>query len=290
MSYVKRRLDVTFSLGTGKDGDGPPDIYTYTGMRVSAAIVKAGGAGLSMSTIRIFGMGQDVMNRLSTLGQNVLRTRRNGVSIKAGDDVAGMALVFQGTIQNGWADYRGAPDVCFSVDAQAGLIEALKPVAPSSYPGGADVATIMADLAAQMGVMFENNGVQVQISNPYFPGTALNQAQQCARAADINMILDNGTLAIWPKSGSRGGAIPVISAQNGMVGYPTFTSQGVAFRCLYTPAINYGATVQMQSELKPACGKWVVNRLIYNLESETPGGAWFTDVEAGAPGYIQILR
>jgi hypothetical protein len=102
------------------------------------------------------------------------------------------------------------------------------------------------------------------------------------------MIVDDGTLAIWPQGGTRGGVVPVISAKSGMVGYPTFTSRGVAFRCLYTPTISYGTTVQVESALTPACGKWVVYRLIYSLESETPGGAWFADVEAGAPGYTPI--
>jgi hypothetical protein len=35
----------------------------------------------------------------------------------------------------------------------------------------------------------------------------------------------------------------------------------------------------VQSTLTPANGKWIVSRLNYDLESMTPNGKWFMDIE-----------
>ena len=152
------------------------------------------------------------------------QTRQNVIEIAAGDIESGMSTVFRGTITSGFADFTGAPDVVFHVVAHIGGIEVMVPIAPTSFKGGADVATIMAGLAMQMGLNFENNGVKVQLSNPYFPGTGRTQAQACAEHAGIEWIIDNGTLAIWYPGQARGGVASLLSPSTGMVGYPAYTS------------------------------------------------------------------
>lgn len=287
-NFAKRRVDVTFTIGTGDLGEGTPSTVTLTGLRVSANIVKAGGASLGNGQLRIMGMTLSHMNQVSTLGLTVMVVRKNTVSVTAGDDVSGMALVFEGTIFEAWADFQGAPEVVFNVVASTGLYDAVKPVPPSSYSGGADVAVIMSNLAEQMNFVFENSGVSVQLSNPYFPGTAREQAERCAKAADINMIMDDKTLAIWPKGTARGTEKVSLSPETGMVGYPTYTSNGIAVTCLFNPSIRFGGKIEVKSSLTPACGEWVVQTLAHSLESETPGGAWFTSLTAARQGYVGI--
>jgi hypothetical protein len=141
-----------------------------------------------------------------------------------------------------------------------------------------DVATIMAGLAEQGGFHFENNGVQVQFFDPYFPGTVLEQIQRCAAKAGINHTIDHqtNTLAIWPRGGSRGGKIPLISPTTGMIGYPVFDPNGVLVTTTYNPSIRTGQIVQVQSSLQAANGQWGVNSLEHELESQVPGGQWRT--------------
>jgi hypothetical protein len=66
---------------------------------------------------------------------------------------------------------------------------------------------------------------------------------------------DLGILAIWPKFGSRGGAIPLIAPPplGGMVAYPTYSALGIDVQTLYTPSIGFGRQVQVQSSLQAAC-------------------------------------
>jgi hypothetical protein len=282
--FVQRLLSFIFQLGEGQFGNSGFDTVTIDGLRASCRIIKAGGPSMSTAECDIYGMTRDQMNKLSTLGMVATLQRRNVITINAGDAEAGLSTVFRGTITNAWADFTGAPDVLFHVSAHVGGIEALVPIAPSSFKGGADVATIMSGLATQMGLSFENNGVQVQLSNPYFPGTARTQAQACAEHAGIEWIIDDGTLAIWPSGFSRGGVAPLLSPQTGMVGYPAYTSMGIIVRSVYNPSIGFGHKIEVASDLTDACGVWVVNRLDYELDSMVPHGKWFALMEAARVG------
>lgn len=250
--------------------------------------------------IRVFGVTQSIMNAVSTLGIPLPMVRANNtVLVEAGDTVNGMATVYSGYIQNAWQNLDGSPETFLHIISYRGLDEAVRPAAPSSFPGTADVATIMSGLARQMEYVFENSGVQTQLSSPYLSGTLLQQAQTVARAAGIEMYLDSGsqTLAIWPKNKTRGGMVPLISANSGLVGYPRFRDQGMGFTCLFNPNIRIGGQILMRSMIgqpsqTPANGApeaeaqmggpngyWAVNApLTYDLAAQVPNGPWFCDV------------
>lgn len=287
-SFTAKRIDVTFRLGTGAFGDEGANTVKLTGHRVACMVLKAGGHSMGEAQLRIWGMTLDQMNKLSTLGMVAVALRNNQVQIEAGDAETGMGVVFTGTITNAWADFQGMPDVAFHVVAASGMYQAMKPIPPTSYTGGADVAVIMAGLAAQMNLAFENGGVRAFLSNPYFPGTAREQAQKVADAAGINWVIDVGKLAIWPRNGSRGGAIPKITPATGLIGYPSFTSTGVGLTALFNPSVGFGGRIAVESSLKPASGEWVVTKLVYNLASEMPNGDWLMFIEANQPGYTPL--
>jgi hypothetical protein len=281
MSFTRKKIDVTISLGTGQFGASGANTVTLSGLRVQAMIQAAPAPAMPAAQVRIFGLPLDMVNQLASVGLvNSAVRLNNTMLVAAGDDEAGMTTVYSGSISESWGQFEGMPDVPLNVIAVAGLAASLKPVGALSYQGQADVATIMQGLATTMGFAFENNNVQVQLSNPYFAGTALAQARACARAADIYMTIDRGVLAIWPKGGSRAtqGTLPLISVASGMRGYPKFSSNGIAVSTLFNPEIRPGGQVQVQSSLPMANGTWLVTQASHVIESETPNGQWFTSV------------
>ena len=288
-SFAKRRIDVTFTRGAGTFTESGTDRVTVSGLRVSCQITKAGGASMSAAHVRVYGLTLSLMNQLATLGRLPGIGTLNSITISAGDDASGMGVVFTGNIAEAWADLNAAPQTAFEVMAYVGLGDALQPVPPTSYQGAASVPVIMASLATLMGLAFENNGVTAVLANPYFPGTARDQALRCVQAAGIEWNGgDNGVVAIWPRGGSRGGTIPLVSPQTGMIGYPTYTRFGVALRMLFNRNIAFGALIKVESSQAPACGQWRIYSLNYELESETPGGAWFTICEGANPDYAPV--
>lgn len=298
MSFAKRRIDVAVKLANDSKTNQPTnfsesgtDTVTISGSRTSVRIQNSGAPAGSTASVDIYGMTPSLMNQLSTLGLVFNIVPRNTLTISAGDEETGMATVFSGTIVSGYGDFNAAPDVPFHFECNSGLADAVAPAVASSFRGSTDVATIMSGFARQMNLGFENSGVKAQLADPYFAGNVLTQMRACADHANINAEIINGTtLAIWPKGGSRtGGAVPLISKETGMVGYPAYTQQGIIVKTLFNPQIAFGGMVQVESSLEKASGKWAVQKLDLALDSLVPRGQWLSTIYGYNPNYPQPI-
>ncbi len=210
-------------------------------------IDRAGGAMYGHLHAQIYGVAQSHMNSLTSFIYQPQDQPSNKISVYAMDR-AQETLVFYGDITTAWGNYQQMPDVFLQIQAIGGYVNKLTPIPPTSYNGPLDAATVMAQLAGQMGYTFENNGVSVQLSSPYLPGTAMDQARELAEQAGIALYLDNNVLAITPLNQPRNTAsIPEISAQSGLVGYCTYDGRSVNFKTLFNPAIKFGGQIQVQS-------------------------------------------
>ncbi len=295
MSFTKRHIDLEFQLGQGSFSGTSQNTVDVTGLQCSASISKAGGWSNSTLDLRIWGLPLSVMNDLSTLGKPLPATRNNVITVSPHSDDTGSTptVAFIGVIQQAWAEMSDIPNNIFTVQATSGFFEQLRPLPPTSVQGPADVAQIMASLAKQMGMNFENSGVDVQSPTVYLSGTGKQQATQLMDTAKINMIFDSdGTLAIWPRGAVRDakGNPILISPATGLVGYPSWTANGVAVKTLYNTNINYGAAIQVESDITPANGLWSPFKVDHILESETPDGQWFTMAEAAAFGRPAVAQ
>ena len=280
-SFTQKLITLTFKLGTGTFGETGSNIVTFSGLRCTVQIVAAGGPSMGQASIRIFGLTMSQMNSLSSVVRQAdgqIATRLNSIQITAGDS-SSMPVIFQGQVTSAIIDMSGMPDTAMVFAAHAGAFEAIKIVPASSYPGAADAAVILATLAQQNGYAFENNGVSVLLSTPYFSGSPRDQMLACVRAAGIEWNgLDNGTLAIWPKGGYRGQAnnVPLISAATGMIGYPVNRDYAITVRTLFNPQILNGQVFEIQSGLLYANGKFIAHEIAHDISCEMPGGPWFS--------------
>lgn len=285
MTFIQRLMSVSMVLGTGTFGTTSQNQINMTGLRMFAQISRAGGPSPARLTAEIYGMKLEDMNKLSTLGLVATTLRRNSITVKAGD-ANGQAVVFQGTIYNAYPDMNGMPDVPFRVEANTGLLESVMPTDSNSYVGPTDVVTVLSSLATIMNVPFENNGVSKILDSPHFRGSPRSQALAAVKQAGICWNgMEDGTLAIWNPGESRGGQVPLISKDTGLVRAPSFNSNGIGFRTLFNPSIGFAKKIQMKSDvLSSANGTWVVHDLNHTLSTLVPGGPWFSDIQAHPPG------
>lgn len=279
----KKELRFIITLGTGKFGSSSNNQIRLEGYRATVEIDKAGGMMMGTLRAQIYGVQQTDMNSITTLQWKPRSLIPNTVEVYAIDG-AQETLVFTGNIVNAWGNYQSMPDVFLQIQAQSAYFAQLTPVAPRSYKGQIDVASIMQQIARTMGFTFENNGVQVQLSDMYLANTGLEQAKTLARAAGIDLYVDDNILAITPPNVPRGGLIPEISSQTGLVGYPTFDGVGVNFQTLFNPSIAFGGSIKLVTDIKQAAGQWIVTSVAHRLESEKPGGAWFSTVRGNVNG------
>lgn len=280
---TKKHLDLTFQLGTGAFGDSGFNTMTIKGLRASVSISKAGGNFLSEMNLRVWGMTQEVMNQLSGTGDDIVSQRRNLITVSAYADGQTPAIVFQGNINQCWPDYSGAPDVALAVSALSVVFQALAPATPNSFPTGVNVATFLGNIATQIGYTFTNNGVNTILPPSYFVGSLPAQAFECAKHANIRMIFDDGQLAIWPPGGERlspSNTEIIISRETGMIGYPAWAQGGIMIRSEFNPAVKFGYTMVVQSDITPAEGDWNIFNLNMILESEMPDGKWEMAIQA----------
>lgn len=298
MSFTQKLIDVVITAGPATESYTPPtfgpnksNTLTLTGHRVRSTITQAGMLSLPMCEIAIFGMTEDEMNAISSLGQPYYFANQNSVALVAGDVETGKALAFEGGMSSALIDFTAAPDVSFNILATNGLDFAMSAAAASNYPGAVSIGTICQQLAAAMGLTLENNGCSQVLRDQYLPGTMLDQLQAATQAANVNYVIQHGTLAIWPKAGYRTIQAngQTIGPSSGLVGYPSYTNFGVDFRTLYNPSLLYGANVTLQSSQRPACGDWTVYNMTHSLNSMDPDAAWFTDAQTVKPGFFPLV-
>jgi hypothetical protein len=308
-SFTEKLLTAKFELGSGNFTEGG-NTLTLSGLRMSAQITKAGGVSMGYLSLDIWGMPMKQMNELSTLGMQVILVRRNTITLLAGD-ASGMSTAFIGTIVNCYANLQGAPDTPMHIDASVLFADAVINVPAQSIKGSASVDTIMHGLADQMKLSYENNGVTTQLSNPYFSGSARDQALACIAGAGCAWNGgDNGVLAIMPKNGSRTSLtdIPLLAPppDGTMISYPSFTAQGIMVKTLYNPAIQFMGRVKVQSKLLdsqkladnnklaqaalPANGIWGVFCIDHALDSMLPGGKWESDLRCWNPAFPMPMQ
>lgn len=275
MAFTQKIIQVNFTSGSGSFS--PLSLNT---LRTFCHVVAAGNNTLIECDVMIYGMTLAHMNQLSTLGWRIQKPGADQIDVYAGDSTGSMSHVYRGTIWAAYSDFQGGPNVPFHVVAHAGTREAGLKVTPTSLNNkSADVAQIMQQLAGKMGLQFENNNVNVKIAYPYLPGSPKRQAYQLAKHANVYVTIDRGKLAIWPPDGNRSGNATV-TPTTGLVGYPSWSSEGIRLKMLYSPDLMIGGQITVQgSQVTPANGTWTITRLEHSLQSFTPGGEWFSNVQ-----------
>lgn len=257
------------------------------GFRSIVEVQKAGGQMMSTTTVRIYGLAQELMNQLTTLAFKAMSYIKNTIDVIVLDGDQ-QTLIFRGQIINAWGDYSGTPDVCLYIETQTGYFQQVELGDPLVYKGTANVSDLMLALAKKLGVPLENNNVTAKIANPNYSGSTVDQIRNLAADTKTDFYLDDTVLAICPKglTRKRTARVPLITSQSGLIGYPTFDKVGITFNTLFNPSILFGSQIIMESDIPQANGLWQVCSMAHKLESEKPGGAWFTTVRCTGNGLV----
>jgi len=294
MSLVTRDIQVKLALN-GDTFDGSSDTLTLSGLRCRVKTLSYSGSVSSFNSqvqLRISGMLDRDMAKLSTLGfQDAIYTK-NSIQVLAGDSEMGMTQIFSGSITSGLVDYNAMPDVGVDIIAFAGMNEQLTPIAASSYKGTMDVATMVQGICASVGLQFVNHGVTQKLMNHACGGTAIDQIRDICLAAGVLCLIKEKTVNIWPEGKALDETPILLSAATGLVGYPRYVlNGGLNVTSIFNPQIVVGGLVQTVSSIpKPgpgapkingqpapgATGIYYVWSVEHELASQDPKGPWFT--------------
>lgn len=286
----KKSLRFTITLGIGVFS-GTDNQVVLEGFRAVASIQKAGGQMMTSANVRIFGLSQELMSKLTTLAFLAMSYTKNTIKIEAVDGDAA-SVVYLGQIINAWGDYATAPDVSLYIETQAGFFDQLEIAPPISINGIVNVADVIQQIATGMGyARIENNNVVSKIKNPHYNGTYIDQLRGICQDTETDFYLDSDVLAITPKNIARTQGVrtvPKITDKSGLIGYPTFDKVGITFKSLFNPDIRFGGQIVMDSDIIQANGTWQVCSVNYDLESEKPNGQWFASVRCTGTGLTPL--
>ena len=288
-SFTQKQLRVTLIL-ENTNAHFPntnSNTLVLTGLRMMA-FVEASASSAPTAELRIYGMLPADMNALTVLffSAGADGPIFNQIVIVEANDGSGWVQVFSGTMIEAQANYASAPDVYFHMQARISYYAQINPVPPASFPANVAVATVVKNLAAQMGFAFENNGVSTMLSTPYFPGTLFDQLTSVCQAAKVDFyFLSNGapgqpgTLVICPQGqGRKNAPMVILNATSGLVGYPMIERFGLTVECLWNSAISGGSQIKVESDLPPANGMWSPFFLRHALSCNFPDGPWFSQL------------
>ena len=283
-SFTRKIIETRITLAQGAFG-GQGLTKVLRGLATELHVEKPGFPDKAKATVRISNVPLSDMEQMTTLAFKPLQYQRNAISVYAGDEESGLSLVFCGEITSAHGDFNAAPDPVFAVQAMSGFFGALTPSAPTSVPGSVGVAHIVQQMAGRLGYSFINEGFTGQIKNAVLCGSPLEQAQAAAKQAGAELIMDDSTLILCPPgqprgNGNRVGQAVLLSKDSGLIGYPTFTNNGISLRCLYNPALQFGACMEVHSIVPKASGLWRITKLSHKLSAHhSSGGHWHSTVE-----------
>jgi hypothetical protein len=277
--YAKRIIQLTFGLAGGQFKGGGNSL-TISGLRTFVTIQTASFPDAEQAIIRVYGMTLDHINTLTKAGTYYSTNLGNTVVVAAGDVGGPITTIFKGIINEATPTFTNQPDVSFMIQAYASLKPAMTKAAPVTFPGQVTVEQALTQVLKPIGATVKNNGVDVTLQSPYFPGGVWQQVARIVQAANCSAAY-NGTDNVFTISPKFGGSASqsnpaIISPETGMIGYPEFEQLRIRVRTLFVPGILVRAEsfIQVKSQLTAANGKWRAYDVVYNISAEVPGGPW----------------
>ena len=281
MMFTKKAIRVSVALADGVfQGKSNEIILPQTPVHVS--VDKTGGDSLPSCTIEVKNLSMALMEQLTVLSFRKLQTYNNVIKVEAGDNEEELDLVFQGEISTAVPVFATDGTVTFKIDASSGYYPLQMATPPVSVQGNTTVEYLMTQLAKEAGYTLENNGVTASVQNSVFRGSPIMKARELAKQTGVDLLIENNKFIIFPTyDANRKGTVPLLSKDSGLLGYPSFTNDGIQCDCLFNPLIELGGLVKIQSIVPKASGVWRVVKVHHELEAySTTGGNWRTQVDA----------
>lgn len=241
--------------------------YVFRDLAISVDIDKKGAPDMPSATVEIQGLKLDTMQELTSL-TFLKNTRQNNILIvEAGYQEDNLSKIFQGEITKACADFNAVPDVIFTIESKSGSYPAVKAQSPISVTGNQPAAEIIGQLAKEINYNFENNGVTASLQNCVLNGSPIEKIKTVANTVNADLIIDDNTIVITPRGQPRenkGGF--TLNKDNGLIGYPNFTEEGIEVVCFFNPNLQIGAVINLETIVPKASGAWKITELNHSLK------------------------
>jgi hypothetical protein len=283
-SFKLKTIRTTITLGKGTFGGGG-NSKIIEGLATDVDITKPGLPEKNSASVSIANISLADMEQMTFLAFQPLQSLKNLITIEAGEQGKTLATVFKGEITSAYADYGSVPDVEFKIEALSGGYAAQIGAKPISVKGNAKAADLIKQFAKEIGYTFKNEGVAASVRNAVFNGSPIEKARSVADEVGAELLIDDDSMILMPYDKPRSGGAVLLTPETGLIGYPSFTSDGISFSCFFNPNLKQGGQVKIESIVPRASGYWKITKLSHRLTAyRTGGGSWYSSVDAAYIG------
>lgn len=279
-----KTVRITIQLRKG-EFEGGGNTVIIEGLPVSVTVSKTGGDAKNKASVTVDNIKLETATQLTTLAFKRLETYNNVIQIDAGEPGAELATIFIGEITSAVPQFDSDDKLSLKIEALAGYYPALLPTTPTSVQGDTSVEKLMQQFANEAGYSFENKGITASVANSVFVGSPIAKAKTLARQADVDLLIDDNKFTIQPFEAPKDGQIPLISRSTGLIGYPSFSNEGITCKCVFNEQLKVGGYFKLESILPHASGEWQITKVEHRLEAyQTNSGMWESDITGVLPG------
>lgn len=281
--FSVKTVRITIQLRKGEFDNGGNTVI-IEGLPVSVTVTKQGGEAKNKASVTVDNLKLETATQLTTLAFKRLETYNNVIQIDAGSQGAELPTIFIGEITSA-VPVMSDSKLSLKIEALAGYYPALIPSTPTSVQENTTVEKLMKQFADEAGYSFENKGITASIANSVFVGSPIAKAKTLARQADIDLLIDDNKFTIQPFEAPKEGQIPLINKCTGLIGYPSFSNEGINCKSVFNDKLKVGSYFKLESILPHASGEWQITKVEHRLEAYTPNsGTWESDVTGVLPG------
>ena len=281
--FSVKTVRITIQLRKG-EFDGGGNTVIIEGLPVSVTVTKQGGEAKNKASVTVDNLKLETATQLTTLAFKRLETYNNVIQIDAGSQGAELSTIFIGEITSA-VPVMSDSKLSLKIEALAGYYPALIPSTPTSVQENTTVEKLMKQFADEAGYSFENKGITASIANSVFVGSPVEKAKTLARQADVDLLIDDNKFTIQPFEAPKEGQIPLLSKGTGLIGYPSFSNEGINCKSVFNDKLKVGSYFKLESILPHASGEWQITKVEHRLEAYTPNsGTWESEVTGVLPG------
>lgn len=272
-----KTIKTTIILGEGQFADGN-NTKIIEGLSTKVMVQKNGLPEKHSAKVTLTNIAMADMEQMTFLSFRPLQKRKNKILIEAGDVGTELATVFKGDITSAFPDFSNAPDVTFEIEGITAGWNFLTAESPTSINGEADAAQLIEQFAKQAGFGFVNNGVSASVKNTTFTGSPASKAKQVADEIGKELLMDDDTFTLQEWGKPIGEAV-LLNASSGLIGYPSFTSEGVSCKSFFNPKLRLGGQIKIESIVPKATGYWKITKLSHSLSAYNSTPEWISNIE-----------
>ena len=286
--YVARIAQVIVSVSRpDANGNAAQQTYNFQQHRMRISVRQA-GKNFNNAKVEIYGVPLATMNQIARLQFEALTPVINDTIMINVWDGSSFIPFFQGVITWSAVNASRMPQVCLDIEAAAGMALTLQPASPYSTPGGVTLQSALETIVQPAGfqVDYAPSAPTYQLAATRVTGAPLDQVGQLmAHYPDLVWTPNLQRLQV------RAALAPLtvdeidVSADNGLQGYPVYSTSGITLATVFNPRITPGAALNITTEFDFVNRTlWVASALSHTLEPNLPGGQWTTQLAAASWG------